>query len=381
LSADQAGHETAARAAGGRRRAATRGDGEAGNAVTLKDVARAAEVHVSTASRALDPSRSRRISPATIARVQLAAERLGYMPNMMAKALKRGMAAMVGVVVSDLENPIFGPLIRGVSQELEKLDFVTLVTETLEDHDRFERALNHLRSRRVNAVITTAARTSDRHMLTRYMRQVPALVLAVRNISGSGIPYVIHDDRHGAELAAKHLVELGHRTVAQLRGPLDIEVFANRAEAFRRTVGAHSLIDVTVGDTAREVTLEEGARLMRSTLDENESNPPTAVFAHADLLALGAIEELETRGLRCPDDISILGYNDVPLAGHAHPPLSTVRLPSEEIGLRASRMVLDLLENPESAARAESLPVELILRASTGQPGDPTAISKRIRRS
>jgi len=381
LSSEEADHEVAAGSEGPRQGAATRGDGGTGNAVTLKDVARAAEVHVSTASRALDPARSRRISPATIARVQLAAERLGYMPNMMAKALKRGMAAMVGVVVSDLENPIFGPLIRGVSQELEKLDFVTLVTETLEDHDRFERALNHLRSRRVNAVITTAARTSDLHMLTRYMRQVPALVLAVRNISGSGIPYVIQDDRHGAELAAKHLAELGHRVVAQLRGPLDIEVFANRGEAFRRTAGAHGMVDVTVGDTAREMTLEEGARLMRSTLDENASNPPTGVFAHSDLVALGAIEELEARSLRCPDDISILGSNDAPLVGHAHPPLSTVRLPSEQIGLRASRMVLDLLENPQSAPRSESLPVELIIRASTGQPGDPAAISKRIKRS
>jgi LacI family transcriptional regulator len=349
-------------------------------AVTLKDVARAAEVHVSTASRALDPTKSQRISPATVARVQLAAERLGYMPNMMAKALKRGMAAMVGVVVSDLENPFIGPLIRGVSRELEKLDFVTLVTETLEDHDRFERVLNHLRSRRVNAVITTAARTSDRHLLSGYMRQVPALVLAVRNISGSGIPYVIHDDRHGGELAAKHLAELGHKAVAQLRGPLDIEVFANRAEAFRRTIGAHGLVDVTVGETAREVTLEEGRRLMKATLDDNAPNPPTGVFAHADLVALGAIEELEARGLRCPDDISIIGYNDAPLVEHANPPLSTVRLPSEEIGVRASRMVLDLLENPQSAPKSESLPVELILRASTAAPGDQGNISKRIGR-
>jgi len=298
----------------------------------------------------------------------------------MAKALKQGMAAMVGVVVADLENPFIGPLIRGVSQELEKLDFVTLVTETLEDHDRFERALNHLRSRRVNAVVTTAARTSDLHLLTRYSHQVPALVLAVRNISGSGIPYVTQDDRHGGELPAQHLAELNHRVVAQLRGPLDIEVFANRAEGFRRTTGSHGLVDVTVGDSAKEVTLEEGRRLMKLTLDENASNPPTGVFAHADMMALGAIEELELRGLRCPDDISIIGYNDAPHVSHANPPLTTVKLPSEEIGCRASRMVLDLLEGSHGPPESESLPVELVLRASTGQPGDPDAIAKRIRR-
>jgi LacI family transcriptional regulator len=347
------------------------------DAVTLKDVARAAEVHVSTASRALDPTKSWRISPETVARVQLAAERLGYMPNMMAKGLKQGTAMMVGVVVADLENPFIGRVIRGVSQELERVDFVTLVTETLEDHDRFERALNHLLSRRVNAVVTTAARIADRHLMERVNREVPALVLAIRNISGSGIPYVTQDDRHGAELAAEHLATLKHEVVAQLRGPVDIEAFAERTEGFRRTVGSHRLIDVTVGDSADEVTPVEGRRLMSRTLDENASNPLTGVFAHADLMAIGAIEELEARGLSCPEDVSIIGYDDAPLVNHVQPPLSTVKLPGEEIGSRAGQMIVALLKDPDSQPDSISLPADLIVRASTAPPPAPRRRKRR----
>ena len=345
--------------------------------VTLKDVARAADVHVSTASRALDPAKSWRISPETIARVHLAAEQLGYMPDMIAKGLKRGTTMMVGVIVPDLENPFIGPLIRGIGQEVEKNELVTVVTETFEDHGRLERALNYLLTRRVDAVITTAARSTDRHLLSRFARRVPAFVLAVRNISGSGLPYITQDDRHGGELAAEHVIELGHEVMAQLRGPPDIEPFENRSEGFRRTGGAAGLLDVTVSDSAREVTLKEGRRLMKLTLDQNRSNPPTAIFAHADAIAIGAIEELEARGLRCPEDVSIVGYDDAPLVSHVRPPLSTVRLPGDEIGRRAGTAVMKLIDDP-TELDSVSIPAELIVRASTGPPGDRESLISKL---
>jgi LacI family transcriptional regulator len=341
---------------------------DATRTITLKDVARAADVHASTASRALDPAKSWRISPATVARVQLAAEQLGYTPDLIAKGLKRGTTTMIGVIVADLENPFIGPIIRGVSEQVEAGGFVTLVAETLEDHERFERTLNHLLSRRVNAVVTTAARTSDRHLLTRFSERIPAFILAVRQVAGSGLPHVIMDDRRGAELAAAHLIELGHRRLAQLRGPMDIEAFVNRAEGFRRTVGAEGLVDATVSPHARELTAQEGQRLMRLTLDENTRNPPTAVFAHADLMAIGALEEIRSRGLSCPDDISIIGYDDAPLVSQLSPSLSTIALPGEEIGRRAGEMVVELIESPEARPESVVLPAELIPRASTGPP-------------
>ncbi|MDP2710452.1 MAG: LacI family DNA-binding transcriptional regulator [Solirubrobacteraceae bacterium] len=334
-------------------------------AVTLTDVAKAANVHVSTASRALDPAMSFRISAATVDRVTAAAARLGYMPDMIAQGLKRGTTTMVGVIVPDLANPFFGPLIRALSEQLERRGFVTLVAETLEDHDRFERTLNHLLGRRVNAAVTTAARASDRDLLRRFAERIPSCVLAVRNIAGSGLPYVIQDDRQGGELAAGHLTELGHDVLAQLHGPSDTATFTERGEGFRRTVGAAGRVEVSVGEYAEGLTLSEGKRLMALTLDRNEANPPTAVFAHADLLAIGAIEEIDRRGLRCPQDISVIGYDDAPLVGHIQPPLSTIALPGGEIGRRAGEIILQLIDDPAAQPDSVSLPAQLIVRSST----------------
>lgn len=328
----------------------------------------AANVHVSTASRALDSTKSWRISPATVQRVEDAAESLGYVPDSIARGLKRGTTTMVGVVVADLENPFFAPLIRGVSEKLEARGFVSLVAETLEDPSRLERTLNHLLSRRVNACITSAARTSDRHILERFAERIPACILVVRNVEGSGLPYVIQDDGHGGTLAADHLIELGHEILAQLRGPVNIDTFSNRAEGFRRAVGAAGRVDVTVSEGAQGLTLQEGRRLMAMTLDENRSNPPTAVFAHADVMAIGAIEELEARGLRCPDDLSVIGYDDAPLVSHIMPPLSTIELPGEEIGRRAGDMVAAMIDNPGTKPESVSVGVRLIKRASTAPP-------------
>lgn len=345
------------------------GSEPAGRIVTLKDVARVAGVHPSTASRALDPHRSRRISDATVERVERAAERLGYFPDMIAKGLRGGSTTMVGVVVADLENPFFAPLVRGISTHLESRGFVTLVAETLEDPARFERTLNHLLSRRVNALVTTATRSGDGPMLRRFAERIPACVLAVRSIEGSGLPYVRQDDRQGAELAADHLIDLGHRVLAQLRGPADIDTFANRTDGFRRRVASAGAIDATVGECGEALTLEEGRRLMALTLDASPDRRPTAVFAHADVMAIGAIEEMDARGLRCPGDISLIGYDDVPLVSHVQPPLSTIELPGSEIGHRAGEMVLAMIDEPGSTPESVSLPARLVVRESTAPPG------------
>ena len=345
--------------------------------VTLKDVAKAAGVHVSTASRALDPSKSWRISPETIARVNLAAERLGYTPDMIAKGLKRGTTMMVGVVVPDLGNPFMGPMIRGISEQVEQRGLVTVVTETLEDHHRLGRQLNSLLARRVDAVVVAAARNTDRFLLAELAERFPVFMLAVRNITASGLPHVIHDDRHGGELAGEHLAELGHKVVAQLRGPPDIELFENRTEGFRRAAATAGVVEVTIEDSAREVTVAEGRRLMELTLDRNRANPPTAVFGHSDVFGIGAIEAMEVRGLRCPADISVIGYDDAPLVSHINPPLSTILLPGDELGQLAGAAVLQLMDDP-TASCAESIPAELIVRDSTAPPCDREELIARL---
>jgi LacI family transcriptional regulator, galactose operon repressor len=336
--------------------------------VTLKDVAQAAGVHVSTASRALDPSKSWRVSETTIGRVRLAADQLGYTPDIIAKGLKRGTTMSVGVVVSDFENPFIGPVLRGIARTLEQREFVTLVTETVETHERLETMLAHLLSRRVSAIITTAARLTDTHLLDQVRRDGPPIVLAVRSVEGSGMPSVTGDDRRGGELAAEHLAGLGHKVLAQLRGPLDVNVFVDRAEGFRRRIGMEGSVDVTVSASAPEPTVDEGRRLMELTMAENADRLPTAVFAHADVMAIGAIQAIRAMGLDCPRDISVIGYDDAPLVDCVAPPLSTVRLPGQEIGELAGELALRLMDDPDAGAESIVLPATLVPRASTAPP-------------
>jgi LacI family transcriptional regulator len=333
--------------------------------VTLKEVARVAGVHISTASRALDPTNSWRISAATVERVRRAASDLGYRPDMVARGLKRRRTTSIGVVVSDLENPFVGPLIRGIVTSVEARGFVVLVTESFDEHERFAHVLDHLVSRRVDAIITTAAHESDADLLRGLVSTGTPIVLAVRAVEGADLPSVTNDDVHGGRLALDHLAELGHEVVAQLCGPPDIRSFVDRGRAFAEHAAASALVDRTIEETAHEPTVREGRRLMELTLGLGEPRP-TGIFAHNDLLAIGAMDATLAAGLACPGDVSIVGYNDAPLVDHLSPPLTSVRLPGEEIGRLAAELAVAAIEDPTAAPRAISLDVTLVVRGSSG---------------
>jgi LacI family transcriptional regulator len=337
--------------------------------VTLREVAERAGVHMSTVSRALNPEQSNRIADATIARVRSAATELGYTPDLIAAGLKRGRTKSVGVVVADLDNPYNGLLIRGLSAVLEDHGFVALVAESVEDPARLERILAHLAGRRVDAIVTTAAQLSDADLIERVATPSMPVVLGVRNIPSSNLPAVLHDDHHGAALAAAHLHDLGHRTVAQLLGPLGIDTFVRRRDGFRSVVTDHpDMVDRTIDASASEPTLTEGRRLMELTLAPQGKPRPTAVFAHNDLMAVGALEAVRAAGLACPGDISIVGYNDVPMGSALSPALTTVRLPSLEVGKQLGEAVLALIADPQADVGVVRLPAELVVRDSTAAP-------------
>lgn len=333
--------------------------------VTLHDVATAAGVHPSTVSRALDPARVQLVSEATRRRVVDAAERLGYRPDLVARGLKRGRTATVGVIAADLGNPFVTPLLHGIAAALEPVRTLPLIAETQDDHHRFERILDHMLSRRVDAVITTAARTADRAMLEDAARHTP-IVVAARALPGSTLPQAVHDDVSGADLAATHLVELGHRRVAQLRGPLDVANFAQRAEGFSARCARAGVFEVPVAEIATRPVYAEGRRLMRSLL-ASADELPTAVFPHNDLMALGALAALEEAGIGCPDEISVIGYNDTDILDRTAPALTSISYPSRQVGEAAGRMAIALTEG-SVPVESVTLPPTLVVRASTGLP-------------
>ncbi len=328
---------------------------------TLDDIAREVGVHPSTVSRALNPTRAGLVKPDTRRAVEEAARRLGYRPDMVARGLQSGRTATIGVIVADLGNAFITPIIHQLAAALETASMMPVIAETQDEHERFTRILDHIISRRVDAIVTAAARLGDREILEAAAMTVP-VVVAARPLPGSALPQVIHDDEGGARMAAEHLASLGHRSVAQLRGPLDVANFSRRAVGFTDASGRLGLAEVVVEDTGRRPIFEEGRRLMEMLLAA-VSPLPTAVFAHNDLMALGALAALNEASLRVPEDVSLIGYNDLPAMELVAPPLTTVRYPSKEIGRAAGELVLSVLRGQEPADVC--LEPALVVRAST----------------
>jgi len=347
---------------GGTRGPATRG----GSNVRLKDVARVAGVHPATVSRALDPGKMWLVRPDTRAKVQSVARELGYRADVVARSLRRGQTTTVGVVVADLGNTFVAPALHGITEALERHGFMALISETQDDHERLRASVENLLSRRVDGMIVMAARLGDASVIETIVREEQPIVLAVRTLPGSPLPSVTSDDVAGGYLAARHLAELGHTRVAELRGPDDVQSFIGRGVGFARGAAEHGINIEWVDESAIHPTPSEGQRLMEKLLAATSG--VTAVFAHNDAMAIGALAALRAAGLNCPRDVSVLGYNDAPLAGHLDPPLTTVRFPGDKIGRFAAEVVIALIEEPGSVVASMTFPPELVLRASTAPP-------------
>ena len=240
---------------------------------------------------------------------------------------------------------------------------MALIAETQDDNGRSSRVLDNLLARRVDAIIVTSARSGDERILRRAQQQIP-VVLAVRDLPGAGIPAITHDDERGGRLAAQHLLEHGHRRVAQLRGPRDVSSFRGRGAGFLGRMNESDVIVVEPEDTAIHARLAEGRRLMELLLRQGDQLP-TAIFAHNDLMAFGALESLAHQGISCPQDVAIVGYNDTPMTSFTAPPITTVRLPGYELGRMAADTAVSLIEDGEQPGTSLSLPPILVPRAST----------------
>lgn len=333
--------------------------------VTLEDVAREAGVHFSTVSRALDPNKAWRVNLTTRQHVQKVARRLGYQRDLVASGLKRGSSQTVAVVVSDLTNLNVAPVLRGITSRLEPVGLMPLITETKDDPERLQRILSHLLSRRIDALLLTALRMGDGAIVRWIKRQGIPVVLAVQTVLGVRVPTCTYDEFLGGRLAALHLLSLGHRRVAQLRGPMDIFSCSQRAEGFTKTIAEAGATEIVVHETSPTGSVDEGRTMMRQLVDRKRGQP-TGVFCHHDLMAFGALAAASEAGLTCPDDLSIMGYHDLPHVERIVPPLTSIRLPREELGRTAAEMLLELLTTPDHPPWSRKLPPTVVARRSTG---------------
>jgi LacI family transcriptional regulator len=331
--------------------------------VKLSDVAERAGVHPATVSRALSERTRHMVNSATAERVLAAATALGYTPNPIARSLKTNRSFTVAVLLPDLTNPLFPPMVRGIEDGLAEAGFTALIANTDNHPDRALAALETMRIRQADGCIAATA-TRDDGLLADAAAEMP-MVLINRRVLSHAIPAVVADDRSGVRQAVEHLAALGHERIAHVAGPQWLSTGADRHEAFvaaLRGVGlqpASELISFGEGFTE-----EQGALSLNALLEGGAEF--TALVAGNDLMALGCYDALVERGLSCPDDVSIVGFNDMPFADKFNPPLTTVRIPHYEMGRRAAELLLGRIEGDGTAPGEDvTLPVELVQRAST----------------
>lgn len=331
--------------------------------VTLRDVALEAGVHPGTVSRALNEETRALVNDQTAARILRAAEQLGYRPNPLARGLRTKRSYTIGVLVPDLTNPLFPPIVRGIEERLDERGYTPLIANTDNSPARERTAVAAMLARHVDGLIAATA-----HRGNELLDEVPdpemPVVLVNRSTDDRSLPAVTVDDRLGIHLAVEHLVSLGHRRIAHIAGAQRLSTGRRRYESYLSALNEYGLErDDAIVRFSKTFSEAEGARLCRSLFDSGEEF--SAVVAGNDLIALGCYDALEERGLSCPRDLSIVGFNDMPFAAHFNPPLTTVRIPHYELGTRAAMIMLERLQNPDGPVEFVQLNPELVVRDST----------------
>lgn len=331
---------------------------------TLRDVARVAGVHPGTVSRALNPATEALVRDETVQRVRQVAEELGYRPNPLARGLKTNRSYTVGVLVPDIQNPLFPPIIRGIDDRLGEAGYTPLIANTDNDPVRERVDLETMRARQVDGFVAATAR-ADHELLAEIAASGTPLVLVNRRVEDGSLPSATADDHAGARLAVEHLVALGHRQIAHLAGPQDVSTGRARYEGFCDAMREAGLEPSLVRE-GRAFTEPEGARLCEELLDADA--PFTGIVAGNDLMALGCYDVFAARAIDCPGEVSVVGFNDMPFADRFSPPLTTIGIPHYEIGVAAAELLLERLHDGSSQPREVVLPAELIVRGSTRRP-------------
>jgi LacI family transcriptional regulator len=333
----------------------------------MVELGRRLGVDRATVSRALSEDKSHLVAPATRDRIRAEAALLGFSPDLAAATLRRGRSQAIGILTPDLLNEVLVRVIRGIVAHLNPdpsgaSHIVPLIGETGDKPDEFKRLVRTFLARRVDAIVSLASTEQDADELIEAAKQVP-VVLAVRSLSVASFPSALCDDKKGGALVASHLASLGHQVVCQIEGPQRAATFKNRSIGFSRVCKSMKLVRSPQRIEANWATSFEGKLALSQILDA--SRRPTAVFAHNDQLALGLIEAMREKGLRCPEDLAIVGFNNTEASKVLAVPLTTVDYPVDEVSRHAGELVKALIQNRSTKCDTRTFPPLLVKRAST----------------
>jgi len=332
----------------------------------LQDVADATGVHASTVSRALNDRTTTLVNPDTVQRVRQVAHTLGYHGNGMARALKTRRSLAVGVLIPDITNPFFPPIVRGAADALAVAGYSLVLTNTNNRRNIRRRVTTMLETQVDGLLLVTALREDELVDELRSSRTPLTLVHRAADPGhASGISAVIPDDIQGITLAVTHLVGLGHQRIAYVGSTLDASSDARRSVTFHQVTRKLGLPNTV---TVESEAFDEAAGYRAAGELFDSAARPTAIVAGNDLMALGVLDAAAGRGLQCPQDVSVVGFNDIPFGDRFKPTLTTVRVANYDLGHRAAELVLALIDEPGRHPETVVIASDLIVRNSTGPP-------------
>lgn len=321
---------------------------------TIYDIAERAGVNPSTVSRAL--SKPGRVSAKTAQKIMAAAEELNYQVNVFARALPTGRTQTIGLIVSDITNPAYFDVIRGAETAASARDYTLMLAESTESAELELTAARRMLAT-VDGLILASPRLSDEEIGLLASKK-PVVVI---NRSVSGVPSVVADTDAGVTEAVRHLASMGHTEISYVAGPERSWMSARRWESIKARCDWHGMTATVV--TSCQPTVDGG----RQAAVAVRAGVATAVFCYNDLMAIGLMRELQAAGMVIPDELSILGFDNIFGSDFTTPPLSTIKSPLHTLGVSALQRVLEEVDQIDAGQESPAPATELVLRGSTGR--------------
>ncbi|HLI88468.1 MAG TPA: LacI family DNA-binding transcriptional regulator [Ktedonobacteraceae bacterium] len=325
---------------------------------TIYDVAKLAGVSATTVSKVLNGTG--RISKATRLRVESVVAELQYTPSIIASALKKNQTFNIGLLIPDITNPFYGELARTIEDEALHQNYSVLICSTDNAPERERKQLELLIRKHLDGIIVATAERSDNTEPAKLLERGISVVFIDRVIPNSPYPIVATDHYRGSYLAAEHLIQLGHRRIAILLEPLYLQASLERLQGFAAALKAYAIPFDNSLVYSGGFGAEAGYELARQVL--SGATLPTAIFAATDLLAIGALRKLREEGIAVPEQVSLVGYDDIQMARMVSPPLTTIAQPIAALSKQAIAL---LLSGRPQTASTTLLPPALIVRSST----------------
>lgn len=327
--------------------------------ITLKMVAERAEVSVNTASRAINNKPD--INEETKKRVLQIVKELGYIRNAAAVALRTKKTGTIGVVIADNRNPFYAEVLNGMEEAAREKNYHIILANTQRDYKKEEEAINLLLAKRVDGLLITPVQDRDDDIKNLIDTNIPFVVVG-RDFENIEVDAVYNDEVKGGFLATEYLIKKGHERIALIDGFLYKSPAKGRLDGYKKALNKYRIsLDeslISVGD----INLEDGYERTRQMLGKNSDF--TAIFAYNDMMAFGSMQAIKEKGLRIPEDIGLVGYDDIPFSSLISPALTTIKLKKQELGVESAKLLFSRINGGRKKTKKVMLDVELQVRES-----------------